>query len=436
MSEAETLLERFKDEYSQFPFVVIGSLTLAILRRDRPFLLIAILATTTHQRANLHKVLESEFRTILGTKVFVDGVFNVDLLQGLVVYLSWWHFHRRQANQIFTITQTAVTIALDLAETVTLNAEWKRLYLGTYLLSSCILFALGRTPVMKYDDIIDRYCRGLATQEDVPTDLPLVHAVRLHRLVVLITSAFGRKSHRPFELSEGTTELLIDSFKSQLQDLRSTLRLDDSSIPSLGLMYDSAYVFLYEVALYTNFQGSETAAPDHQSLGTTHNSQILETSLLFNCLEATKNFLSRYLRLSGQLIRKHSMCEKAQLGHAIMVLIKLSLCATGSHEGLRFRQTCDVKYFLDALANRAATLTAATLGTTEYPDCFWQFEQTIRRIKCWYEHLETGQQGATPTDFIDASPLRLVSLSEEFLQETPSFNDLDLTMFNSADFWQ
>lgn len=87
--QAEQLLLEFQNEYSQFPFVVTEAVDLAFLRQDRPFLLLAILATASHQQAELHRVLEPEFRAILARRVLVDGVHSLDLLQGLIVYLSW-----------------------------------------------------------------------------------------------------------------------------------------------------------------------------------------------------------------------------------------------------------------------------------------------------------------------------------------------------------
>lgn len=203
-------------------------------------------------------------------------------------------------------------------------------------------------------------------------------------------------------------------------------------------MFDSAYVSLYEVALYIRVQENDTTATDHPGLNSAATSEIFKSNLLISCLEATKNFLDRYLRLPGPMIRSHTISEKNLLAHALMVLLKLSMCVGNSSlGGLRFNQTCNAKYYLGALATRTAALSTSAPGTTDtYPDCFRAVERTLRRVISWYEQIETAQQGVSPPDIVDSSPLRLLSLPDEALQEAFNFSDLDLLFFNSVDFWQ
>lgn len=89
---------------------------------------------------------------------------------------------------------------------------------------------LRKPSAMMYNDVIDRYCSSLAAEQVVQTDLPLVHAVRLHRIAAHMASVFGYSSRKPADLSTGSIELLIESFRCQLQDLRSHVQLYDSSI--------------------------------------------------------------------------------------------------------------------------------------------------------------------------------------------------------------
>lgn len=90
--------------------------------------------------------------------------------------------------------------------------------------------ALRKPFVMKYDGVVDEYCKSLAAQESVATDILLVHAVRLQRIAEHITLLFGYNSRTPPEHSPEEIELLVETFKCQLQDLRSYLHLHDSSL--------------------------------------------------------------------------------------------------------------------------------------------------------------------------------------------------------------
>lgn len=213
-------------------------------------------------------------------------------------------------------------------------------------------------------------------------------------------------------------------------------------------MYDSVFISLYEVALYMHVPENHTTAAAAAAAATTttqdfpcqrstsHNAKILKVRLLLSCLEATKSFLNRYLRLPDDSIRKHTACEKGQLVHAVLVLLKLSMCTSGGSEALRFSEACDVRYYLDAIAARSAALAASTTNSPDYPDNFWHFEQIIRRVKSWYEQTEAKQHEDVSPGFVDTSPLRLLTLSDEAIHGELSFNDLEFMLFDPASFWQ
>jgi hypothetical protein len=203
-------------------------------------------------------------------------------------------------------------------------------------------------------------------------------------------------------------------------------------------MFDGAYVSLYEVALYIQDHDNDATEADGLGFKSFNDLKTLKTRLLFSCLEASKNLLTRYLSLPDRMIRIHTTCEKVQAAHAMMVLLKLSLCIGNSAEGLRFRQACDVKYYYTAFATRLGALTdPASAAADTYPDCFWQIEQTLRRVATWYEQFEVGHQSATPQGFVDSTPLRILNLSEEAaLKEALELRDLDLMFFSSSNFWQ
>ena len=60
-------------------------------------------------------------RDNISTKVIVGGAKDLDLLQGLLIYLAWYHFHfKLKAGQINMLVQIAVamTIELDLGKPI------------------------------------------------------------------------------------------------------------------------------------------------------------------------------------------------------------------------------------------------------------------------------------------------------------------------------
>ena len=88
--EAENLLNNALSEYGHFPWVVVPSqLTLEQFRRERPILLLSLLALASRRRAIIRESLEREFKKTVSAKVVMDGSPDVDLLQGLLIYLAW-----------------------------------------------------------------------------------------------------------------------------------------------------------------------------------------------------------------------------------------------------------------------------------------------------------------------------------------------------------
>lgn len=87
---AEALLNIFRHQYLKyFPFTHIPSEASAQqLQLERPFLFLNIRAVCSQSQAETDK-LGYIIRKTLGSKFFVEQERNLDILQGLLVYLAW-----------------------------------------------------------------------------------------------------------------------------------------------------------------------------------------------------------------------------------------------------------------------------------------------------------------------------------------------------------
>lgn len=64
--------------------------TVASMARERPFVLLALLAAASGCRTlQGHSLYDGEFRKILGLKFVAGGERSLELLQGLVIYVAW-----------------------------------------------------------------------------------------------------------------------------------------------------------------------------------------------------------------------------------------------------------------------------------------------------------------------------------------------------------
>ncbi len=88
--KAETLLRSYGTHAYNFPFIVLSATaSLDSLRREKPFLLLSILTVASSSNLPLQDLLEAELRQTLSRKVIFDGQKSLDLLQGLLIYLTW-----------------------------------------------------------------------------------------------------------------------------------------------------------------------------------------------------------------------------------------------------------------------------------------------------------------------------------------------------------
>ena len=87
---ASTLLAKFTT-YSekQFPFVTIPSYaSLSYMRRDRPYVLLAILTVTAETA--LQARLALEFRKVFAQAMLVESRNSLDLLQSILIFCIWY----------------------------------------------------------------------------------------------------------------------------------------------------------------------------------------------------------------------------------------------------------------------------------------------------------------------------------------------------------
>lgn len=91
LGEAEDLLSSFRSKSGFFPYVDIPEeATVPSLSRKSPFLLLAILTSSSIRYPKLYPQIDHEFRRVLSSKVIVEGKKSLDFLQGLLIYIAWW----------------------------------------------------------------------------------------------------------------------------------------------------------------------------------------------------------------------------------------------------------------------------------------------------------------------------------------------------------
>jgi hypothetical protein len=91
LEKAENLLSCYRSmSQHHFPYVLLpDGISLSQLRRERPFLLQAILTVSSWKNRHQQLVLEEQLLKDFGVRFFVECEKTLEILQALLVYLAW-----------------------------------------------------------------------------------------------------------------------------------------------------------------------------------------------------------------------------------------------------------------------------------------------------------------------------------------------------------
>ncbi|KAK4239154.1 hypothetical protein C8A03DRAFT_14436 [Achaetomium macrosporum] len=259
LDSAEKLLETFREVMlSHFHCVVVSeSDTVASMAKERPFVLLAVLAAASGSRTlQGHSLYDEEFRKILGLKFVAGGERTLELLQGLVVYITWYPFHLRPKNkQALQYTRMVVDIVTDLeldedpgcdsleVPPTPERLDQIRLYLASYYLASAFASTWGRTPSLTYTEYTARCCDLLQHHSPLRGDHVLAWQVRIERLIEETNDL--RRTQRGRSQSEYQISLMIRGMETQLAEWEARMGPEMAlSTPSLRIAVLFTRVFL------------------------------------------------------------------------------------------------------------------------------------------------------------------------------------------------
>ena len=125
LNNSDILLSIFQESLAaQLPFVVIPShVTAEDLHGDKPMVYLATMLASSYKDVTMQLELARLLLRYLATKVVLEGKKSLDILQGLLIHISWSVFswyeteHVSNARMIvaitFVILITKQTISLD-----------------------------------------------------------------------------------------------------------------------------------------------------------------------------------------------------------------------------------------------------------------------------------------------------------------------------------
>ncbi|KAJ4419939.1 hypothetical protein N0V82_004653 [Gnomoniopsis sp. IMI 355080] len=247
LDSAAILLESFKVcMLPYFPVIILSpDATVPSLAKERPFILLAILAAASGGRSlQGHNLYDEEFRKVLGLKFVSGGERSLELLIGLLIYCAWYPFHLRPKNkQALQYLRMASDIVRDLDLDQPLDgivfAEARsnpkrmnsiRAYLATQYLCSGFAAAWKKTDTLPFQNWTATCCDILSGNDNAlaaTSDQTLAYLCRLQHFVAEAAQINKRGGGEQHE--EQHILLMVKGMEAQLQEIQCQLSSEISS---------------------------------------------------------------------------------------------------------------------------------------------------------------------------------------------------------------
>ncbi|CAG8948861.1 hypothetical protein HYFRA_00001984 [Hymenoscyphus fraxineus] len=373
---AEDSLKYFKTKSHTFPFVLYPdeSMGLDWMRRERPFLLLAILTSAQGRNRRVQEVLEGELKAELGRRVIMVGEKSLDLLQGLLVYLAWYHMYIHPENdQMYQFCQMAAGMAVDLdinhpdgdhnpldmmaplkspkrPKPSSIDLEERRTFLGTYYMTASYCQGLRRASPISLNYYGEECCQILSQVSATETDYLIPHFIRLQKIADDINKTFDYDNHVSLpELDAPRIEILIKGFEEQFKQIEASFteeirRNRSGNNTNLPLPKN----------LPPRNRLPRLPCPPLKSCPSTashswYTSPLRTTHLLLS-LQTSKQYLDKVLSLTSAQLEDFTLPALIRLVYAVLIIGSLTMYfdAAGFDRGMA-RSVADVEVYLDGL---------------------------------------------------------------------------------------
>ncbi|KAL1649921.1 hypothetical protein SLS58_001297 [Diplodia intermedia] len=396
-----------------FPFVIIPpDATVQTLRDTKPFLLKSIIVVASIQDLAKQRALGHALMAELTTQLLIQGRRSVDLLQGILVWLAWYHVHFFTNPQTTNLLQLAVGLVIDLglkrgaraygserlergvtrsahgelANSELHTSDERRALLGCFYLSTIVAQWAKRYDSLRYSAQLAGVCRHLEEAQEYPTDQYLVYLVRLQGIV--------QRIERKVPIDDFTTDTMIPiamfvkALRGELDDFRRSLPADlanqcesDTLATSatMWLHYYSAEIYLYEISL--------SSLPGTPQYGD-YTYRRLE--MLNGCMHAAKAFIDVYYQIPPASLINVPFMHFAQLTSTIIALSKLTRLECPGWDQAYAQEFLDFGGIMMKMSARYEEGRAVAEVPLADNPLFTFFARKLRFIKAWNEAKQKG----------------------------------------------
>ncbi|KUI64004.1 Transcriptional regulator WAR1 [Cytospora mali] len=374
------------------------------LRQSRPLLWLSILSSTARSTKEAHAIGD-RIRQIVSQKVLLEAERSMDLLQGLLVFLTWPHAHKKGNPFLSVWTNIGVGMAQDLGLTAMKgessfmyakkfalpgsrpqfskerSMEERRTVLALFVWCNTVSQMLRRENTLPWTPHMEECLRVLVKHPEWEGDRVLAIRVRCALITEQLTSVLIQQA---LDSEPQTPLYFIRALDAQVQDVWRTLQ-ESASISN------NEYVLLHVYGIEVNV--NELALNLEQSAS---NADVMvRVEKLHRCLKAIEKWFQIYERIPASMAIGITFDTFIQLVHCTVALIRLTRFDNfPAWDTAEVRRRLDIFSLLDRIADAMENLsTAAGIAEDDNGET-----STWSRVVKGIRLLKLGTQG----DFVTA----------------------------------
>ncbi|KAJ2905954.1 hypothetical protein MKZ38_003742 [Zalerion maritima] len=352
---AEQYLTNYKKyAASLFPFVVIPDrMSAAQLLVERPYLWKGVMMHACHVDGQRQAAAGASLVKCMITASFCDAVKSLDMLQGLIVMVAWFHYNLNSTqltNMFFLARAMAATLGLcdkvaklrqvPPPELTASDLEETRTLAGVYYLLT-LVFNANKKPDSLMDTChIENCVAVLESRLDVSGDLLAVQFCRIQMLAQTIVSSVAEASRQPHQMP---FQVLVKSFRQRIDNFRAEVPPSIAGNPCLDCHAYMAEILLYEYAL--NDGATQRLTPSER------------IPILWQTLQAAKGFTRSRTSVPFSKRQRFVCMAGFDYMYIFITCLKLVLLNLPGWDVLMVRQELSLEPFIDMQIREMETLT-------------------------------------------------------------------------------
>ncbi|GLA33621.1 hypothetical protein AnigIFM63309_000454 [Aspergillus niger] len=402
-----------------FPCIYVPPGTTAQkLRRDNPFTWVCIMAIASKSSAQRRILFDRIKQTVAQRLVHEYTCRELDMLQGILLYLGWSNQQVYNKANIYVFAQLAMGIVYEMGlfnpeakgkhmllcvhpephENRTAPPrqvmEERRAVLGCFLLTSTIATFLQQSDSLRWTPHLEDCLRLLEEQQECANDGILVQQVRLQ----LVTDRLSLGSRYG---GSASVEPMRPSPSVYLRPMQTQLQSRLQEIMSRHGSHSKGYKIVLLHHYNTSLSLYESALPKG-AISSTVNVTYEHLDYLYGCLDATKSWFDVFLSIpSGEYIG-FPFAVFAQMVQNLATLFQLSTLESSLWDTTNVRRTADILQILDTIvSNMSLVATINGLDGDPGADIFSTIAQTYHAVRVgWETRLFTNPIGSSAVDSV------------------------------------